>query len=474
MQRDVNISKTIDWWTLGLYLIIVLLGWLNIFAAVYNEEHRSIFDITQQYGKQLIWIVTSFLIAAIILFTDSSYYQIFAYPIYFVLLFLTILVLFFGKDINGQRAWFEIGWIRIQPSEFLKFAVNLALAKFMSTYNFKIHHPRNLTIISFIILLPTGIVFMQHDTGTAIVFTSFIFMLYREGLTPFIMFFSIISIVLFIMSLLVPQDTIIYALLVVCILIFSFVNGQITFVLSSIGILIGIFLIFKGIVYFFHVRFLEQHFIITVAIAFSLIGMLLGKIKKVKYAVQMGVLLLASIAFTFTVDYIFNNILEPHQQARINELLGKSNDLKGVGYNVNQSKIAIGSGGFLGKGFLQGTQTKYNFVPEQSTDFIFCTVGEEHGFVGSVILLLLYISLLIRLVFLAERQRLAFSRIYGYGVVSILFFHFVINIGMTLGLVPVIGIPLPFFSYGGSSLWAFTVLLFIFLKLDVDRLKYLT
>lgn len=257
-------------------------------------------------------------------------------------------------------------------------------------------------------------------------------------------------------------------------LFFSFLNGQITFVLSAIGLLIGIFLIFKGIVHLFHVQFLQEHFVIIVAIAFLLSGMLLGKIKKIKYAVQLGILLLACIAFTFMVDYIFDNILEPHQQARINELLGKSNDLKGVGYNVNQSKIAIGSGGFFGKGFLQGTQTKYNFVPEQSTDFIFCTVGEEHGFVGSVTLLLLYVLLLIRLIFLAERQRLAFSRIYGYGVVSILFFHFVINIGMTIGLVPVIGIPLPFFSYGGSSLWAFTVLLFIFLKLDVDRLKYLT
>ncbi len=474
MQRNINISKTIDWLTLGLYLVIVLLGWLNIFAAVYNEEHRSIFDITQQYGKQLIWIITSFLIATIILFTDSIYYQIFAYPIYFILLLLTILVIFFGKDINGQKAWFEIGWIRIQPSEFLKFSVNLALAKFMSTYNFKIHNYRNLITIILIIVIPTAIVFMQHDTGTAIVFTSFIFMLYREGLTPFIMFFTVISIVLFIMSLLVQQDIIIYALLIVSIVIFSFVNGQITFILSAIGALIGIFLISKGIVYLFHIQFLEQHFIISVAIVFALIGMLLGKLKKIKYAVHMGVLLLACITFTFMVDYIFHNILEPHQQARINELLGKSNDLKGVGYNVNQSKIAIGSGGFLGKGFLQGTQTKYNFVPEQSTDFIFCTVGEEHGFVGSVILLLLYVSLLIRLVYLAERQRLAFSRIYGYGVVSILFFHFVINIGMTIGLVPVIGIPLPFFSYGGSSLWAFTILLFIFLKLDIDRLKYLT
>ncbi|MCX7862019.1 MAG: rod shape-determining protein RodA [Bacteroidales bacterium] len=474
MQRNINISKTIDWWTVGLYLLLIILGWFNIFAAVYNEEHRSIFDISQQYGKQLIWILSSIIIAIIILFTDSSVYQIFAYPIFFLILVLTILVLLIGTEINGQKAWFVIGWVRIQPSEFLKFAVCLTLAKFMSSYNFKIHKPRNLIILTLFILTPMLVVFMQHDTGTAIVFTSFIFMLYREGLTPYVMFLSVISIVLFITSLMVSQETIIYSLLILSIIIFALVNGQLTFVLGSIAILIGIYLIFYLLMKGFNFSWLTDYFIISVAITFSVLSFLLGILKKIKYASIIAIFLLSSIAFTFTVDYIFNHILKPHQQARINELLGKSSDPKGTGYNVNQSKIAIGSGGFWGKGFLQGTQTKYNFVPEQSTDFIFCTVGEEHGFVGSVLLLLLYVALLIRLIFLAERQRLAFSRIYGYGVVSILFFHFVINIGMTIGIVPVIGIPLPFFSYGGSSLWAFTILLFIFLKLDVDRFKYLT
>jgi len=473
MQRETNILKNIDWWTVGIFLIIVLLGWFNIFAAVYNEEHNSILDFSQQYGKQLIWILTSLFIALIILLTDSSIYSFFSTPLYIFLLLITFSVTIFGKEINGQKAWFEISWIRIQPSEFLKFALNLALAKFLSAYNFKIHNLKNLTIISTMILLPMGIVLMQHDTGTALVFTSFIFVLYREGLTPYILFLGVVSIILFIMSLLIDQVTIIYILLATTLIIFTFLNGQLRYIISGLGIFIGVFIILWGMNYLFKLNIEYKLLLISICVITTIIFMIIGKLKKVKYTFIIGLFLIGSIAFTFTVEYIFNNVLEPHQQARINELLGKSNDLKGVGYNVNQSKIAIGSGGLWGKGFLQGTQTKYNFVPEQSTDFIFCTVGEEHGFIGSTLILLLYTAFLLRLIQLAERQRLAFSRIYGYGVVSILFFHLAINIGMTIGLVPVIGIPLPFFSYGGSSLWSFTILLFIFIKLDADRFKYL-
>ncbi|NSW44679.1 MAG: rod shape-determining protein RodA [Bacteroidales bacterium] len=473
MQRETNILKNIDWWTVGIFLIIVLLGWFNIFAAVYNEEHNSILDFSQQYGKQLIWILSSLFIALIILLTDSSIYSIFSTPLYIFLLLITFSVTFFGKEINGQKAWFEIGWIRIQPSEFLKFALNLALAKFLSSYNFKIHNLKNLTVILTMILFPMVIVLMQHDTGTALVFTSFIFVLYREGLTPYVLFLGVVSIILFIMSLLIDQVTIIYTLLVTTLIIFTFLNGQLRYIISGIGIFIGVFIILWGINYLFKLNIEYKLLLISIVVITTIIFMVIGKLKKIKYAFIIGIFLIGSIAFTFTVEYIFNKVLEPHQQARINELLGKSNDLKGVGYNVNQSKIAIGSGGLWGKGFLQGTQTKYNFVPEQSTDFIFCTVGEEHGFIGSFLLLLLYTTFLLRLIQLAERQRLAFSRIYGYGVISILFFHLAINIGMTIGLVPVIGIPLPFFSYGGSSLWSFTILLFIFIKLDADRFKYL-
>lgn len=473
MQRQSNIVKTIDWWSMGMFIIIVLLGWFNIFAAVYNEEHSSMLDFTQQYGKQLIWILSSLFIALIILLTDSSIYSIFAYPFLAILLLITFSVSFFGKEINGQRAWFEISWIRIQPSEFLKFAVNMSLAKFISTYNFKIHKPFNLFIVSSMILVPMGIVLMQHDTGTAIVFASFIFVLYREGLTPYILFFGVISIILFIMALLMDQVAIIYILLVSALILFVFLNGQVRYILIGLGIFVGLFALGYGAYYYLKLNISYKYILVGLSAVASIIYMILGKIKKIRYAFIIGLFLISSIGFSFTVEYIFNNVLEPHQQARINELLGKSSDPKGVGYNVNQSKIAIGSGGFIGKGFLQGTQTKYNFVPEQSTDFIFCTVGEEHGFLGSSLLLLLYSAFLLRLIQIAERQRLAFSRIYGYGVVSILFFHLTINIGMTIGLVPVIGIPLPFFSYGGSSLWSFTILLFIFLKLDADRFKYL-
>ncbi len=473
MQRETTILKTIDWWIIGLYLLLVILGWFNIFAAVYNEEHASIFDISQQYGKQLIWILTSFIIALIILFTDSLYYQLFAYPVFLLLLIVTILVLFIGKEINGQKAWFEIGWIRIQPSEFLKVAASLTLARFMSSHNFRIHQTKNLLIISAILVIPMLIVLKQHDTGTAIVFTSFIFMLYREGLTPFLLFFALVSIVLFIMSFLVSQTIIAYSLVVASLMLFLLLNGNFVFFITALSLTIGIYLFWFGLEYFFHFPWLSEYVITFTAITLVIVSFVLGKIKKIKYAATIGILLLSSIVFSYGVDYIFDHFLEPHQQARINELLGKTNDPKGIGYNVNQSKIAIGSGGFLGKGFLQGTQTKYNFVPEQSTDFIFCTVGEEHGFLGSSLLLILYAAFLIRLIYVAERQRLAFSRIYGYSVVSILLFHFIINIGMTIGLVPVIGIPLPFFSYGGSSLWAFTILLFIFVKLDADRFKYL-
>ena len=473
MQRKNSIVKTTDWWSIALYLILVLIGWFNIFAAVYNEEHKSILDFSQQYGKQAIWIITSLFIALVIMFTDSSLYSIFAMPFFIFLLLITLSVSFFGKEINGQKAWFEIGWIRIQPSEFLKFAVNLSLAKLMSAYNFKIHKLKNLIIISLMIFIPMGIVLTQHDTGTAIVFTAFIFMLYREGLTPYVLFFGVVSIVLFIMSLLIEQITIIYILIVAALILFTFLNGQLRYILTGIGIFIGSFALIWAINYLLKLNIDYKMLLFLVCTIVSIAFMIIGKLKKIKYAFIIGLFLIGSIGFSFTVEYIFNKVLEPHQQARINELLGKTNDLKGVGYNVNQSKIAIGSGSFWGKGFLQGTQTKYNFVPEQSTDFIFCTVGEEHGFVGSGLLLIIYTIFLLRLIQIAERQRLAFSRIYGYGVVSILFFHLTINIGMTLGLVPVIGIPLPFFSYGGSSLWSFTILLFIFLKLDADRFKYL-
>jgi len=473
MTREINILKSIDWITISLYVLLLIIGWLNIFSSCYNEETSSILNFTERYGKQFIWIISSLVIAIIILFTNTNYYTIFSYLIYATIILINIAVLLIGKEINGQKAWFEIGWVRIQPSEFLKFATCLALAKFMSKKNFQINNKINLLIISFITLLPLAIILLQKDTGTALVFLSFVFMFYREGLTPIVLFSSLISIILFIMSLLLPQNIIIYTLIIITLIIFFLFNGNYKYLLYSVVTLILTYLILTFIEHFYPNNLLSQYHITIIALIFSLIAFIITFYKKIKYGRLTIALFLLFTGYIHAVNYIFNNVLEPHQQARINELLGKSNDLKGTGYNVMQSKIAIGSGGLTGKGFLQGTQTKYNFVPEQTTDFIFCTIGEEQGFLGSTLFLILYSIFLIRLIYIAERQRLAFSRIYGYGVISIFLFHFIINIGMTIGLVPVIGIPLPFISYGGSSLWAFTILLFIFIKLDAERFKYL-
>ena len=395
---------------------MVALGWINIYAAVYNEEHRSILDITQNYGKQLIWITTSIILALTILAIDGKFYAAFAFPVYGAMLLILVAVLIFGKDVKDTRAWFEIGSFRLQPSEFAKFATNMAIAKFLSTLDMKLDNLKTKFVSMLILLVPAGLILLQNDTGSALVFSSFILVLFREGLSGNYLFIGFLGILLFVLSLIVNKLVLISTLFAICVLLAIIMRSD----KKSVLVLIAGFLISVGVI--------------------------------------------------FSVGYAFEKILEPHQKTRINVLLGKEVDLKGAGYNVNQSMIAIGSGGFLGKGFLHGTQTKFDFVPEQSTDFIFCTVGEEWGFLGTSVVIILFIILLMRIIFLAERQRSAFSRIYGYGVASILFFHLTINIGMTIGLLPVIGIPLPFFSYGGSSLWSFTILLFIFLRLDAYRL----
>ncbi len=402
-----------------MYTCLVFMGWLNIYAAVYDENHKSIFDFGQSYGKQLIWIATSALLALFIMAIDPKFFSQFAFGIYGFFLLLLIIVLITGKTTAGSKSWFEIGGFGLQPSEFAKFASNLALAKFLSSTDIHIKEVKTKVYATLILLVPALLILLQNDTGSAIVYAVFILVLYREGLSGNILIFGLIIAILFVLALIMNQ-----------------------FILS--GIVIALALIFV-----FFIR-KNRRGIITV-VAF----------------------LVLTISFIFIVDYVFKNVLQDHQRQRINVLLGKELDLKGAGYNVNQSKIAIGSGGFLGKGYLNGTQTKFNFVPEQSTDFIFCTVGEEWGFIGSFVVVGLLIGLLIRIIFVAERQRSPFSRIYGYGVASILFMHIFVNIGMALGLLPVIGIPLPFFSYGGSSLWSFTILLFIFIKQDSYRLNLL-
>lgn len=432
MRNYRNIFSKLDWAVVLMYLALVFIGWINIYAAVYNDEHHSIFDISQRYGKQLLWIGLALILAVVILLFEGQFFTSFAFPVYGVVLLLLVGVLLFGADIKGARSWFKIGGFAFQPSEFAKFATGLALAKYLSALNIKMEKLKTKLITSVIIGIPAILILMQGDAGSTLVYASFVFVLYREGLSGNVMLIGIYSAFLFVLSLILRIQS------------FSFWNIEI----SGDKVFIIILAIIAGITIYFTKKVKKLWLIITA-------------------------IFILSAGLIFSVSYIFDNVLEPHQSKRINVLLGIESDLHGAGYNVNQSLIAIGSGQTWGKGFLEGTQTKFDFVPEQSTDFIFCTIGEEWGFIGTFILVGLYMALFLRLIFLAERQRSIFSRIYGYSVVSILFFHFLINIGMTIGLAPVIGIPLPFISYGGSSLWSFTILLFIFLKLDSERLLVL-
>lgn len=420
MRRQESIFAGIDWVTVFLFLTLVFMGWVNIYAAVYNEEHQSIFDTTQRYGKQLIWIGLSIFVALILMLIDGKFYSTFAIPIYVVTMLLLVIVLVTARDVAGARSWIDIGPFKLQPSEFAKSATALAIAYYLSTLNIRMEDFKTKLSAGTILIIPAGLILLQNDTGSMLVFGAFALVLYREGLSGNILLFGLAMAVLFIFSLLFTPLTMLI-------------------ILASIGLLVFLFQRKK-----------------TWKLALAVIAIL---------GVLMG--------FVFSVDYIFNEVLEPHQQVRIDVLLGKKDDPKGAGYNVNQSKIAIGSGGFAGKGFLKGTQTKYDFVPEQTTDFIFCTVGEEWGFLGTFTVIALFTALILRLIYISERQRSSFTRIYGYCVASILLLHFIINIGMTIGLMPVIGIPLPFFSYGGSSLLGFTILLFIFVKLDGYRLQQL-
>jgi rod shape determining protein RodA len=423
----------VDKLTVFIYVTLVIMGWLNIYAAVFDEEHQNIFDTSQKYGKQLIWIAGATIIAFSILLIDANFYTAFAYIFYGLFIIANVLVIFLGREVKGSKSWFRFGDFGIQPAEFMKFATNLALAKFLSNQNIVVNQQfrlrlkdiiknyKNTFIALLFIITPLILIkVLQDETGLAIVFVAFIIVLYREGLSVTFLIFGLIATILFVISLVITNISgLLITLAVICASAFIFV------------------------------RRIKKNVIVIALVYASAAGVVLG------------------------TNYVYNH-LEDHQRIRIDVLLGRGNvDLKKEGYNVNQAKIAIGSGGFWGKGYLQGTQTKYDFVPEQDTDFIFCTVGEEWGFVGSTVVVFLELLLILRIIFLAERQRSDFSRIYGYGVAAILFFHVAVNIGMTIGLMPVIGIPLPFFSYGGSSLWSFTILLFIFIKLDSNRLLIL-
>ena len=452
----------------------MFLGWLNIYAAVYSEDHPSIFDLSQRYGKQLVWIGAAIVIAVLILVMDIRFFTFFSWPIYVAVILLMLAVLVIGKEINGARSWFELGSFRLQPTEFAKIGAALALARYLSMHGVTLNKPVNLLIAALIFVIPAGLTALQPDMGSALVFFALSLVLFREGLSPIVFVSGMLMVILFFLTLMIDNSLYIVVGLIVSALLLVWIGMRDRNLMFRSLIILGLI---SGIGfltdYFIFKRFSPSRILVfSLFLTAPLVAFYVFRTRATTLLV-IYLFLGASLFYTFSVEYGFRELLEPHQQTRINILLGKESDPFGSEYNVNQSKISIGSGGFSGKGYLNGTQTKYKFVPEQSTDFIFCTVGEEWGFLGSLVVILLFLTLLIRLVFLAERQRSAFSRIFGYGVVSILFFHFFINIGMTIGVVPVIGIPLPFFSAGGSSLWGFTMLLFIFLRLDAGRTEYL-
>ncbi len=474
MQKKNNVWENVDWITIGIYLAMMLIGWINIYAAVYNEEHKSIFDMTQQYGKQLMWIGAAIFIAVLMINTDSKFFVAFAFPIYIGVILLLMLVPLIGTTINGAKSWIQIGGFLLQPSEFMKMATSLALARIISSYNFKMHEYKSLLTLSGIILVPMGLIFLQNDTGSAIVFGVFLLVLYREGLNGLVLFFSFLIAVVFILTMVLDPYITVITLTVAALVINYLMKKKTQRTLIAAGLFGGIFGVLFLINYLLQWNIDPLYFLLTAAFFTSALTFLWAYVLRKRSLMIMIAIYFGSVLFAVSVDYVFHNIMEQHQRDRINELLGIQSDLHGAGYHVNQSKIAIGSGGFFGKGFLQGTQTKFDFVPEQSTDFIFCTVGEEWGFLGTTAVIGLFMGLLMRLIFLAERNRSRFSRVYGYCVATILFFHFAVNIGMTIGLAPVIGIPLPFFSYGGSSLWSFTLLLFVFVRLDASRFEQLS
>lgn len=417
MRREDNISGSLDWPTIGLYLAAITLGWLNIFAAVYDEEaSQSIFDLTLNSGRQLLFIAVCGVIIMGVVVIDMRFYEAFAYVFYGVIIVVLMLVPVIGKEVGGNKSWIGFGSFGGQPSEVAKVITALAVAKYIGSVGFRMDNLRQQGVLFAMILTPAALILLQKDYGTALVFTSFVFMFYREGMSPFLLVVGISAAIIAILTLIVTNQW-------------------------------------------------YLHGVILVALV---IAIMLGRKKwrRIMILTSGALIMMATIE---SFDYVVNNVLPIRHKKRLEALVNPDYDPMGINWNVTQSKIAIGSGGFAGKGFLQGTQTKFDFVPEQSTDFIFCTIGEEHGWIGSLITIGLFITLLLRIVMIADRQKNRFARAYGFSVVSIFFFHFAVNIGMTIGLFPVIGIPLPFFSYGGSSLWSFTVLLFILLKLDAHR-----
>lgn len=479
--RKDSIWKTVDWWTIALYVILVMCGWLSICGASYDYGDPDFFSLSTRAGKQLMWIGCSFGLGFVLLMIEERFYDTYAYLIYGILLLLLFGTIFNPHEIKGSRSWIVLGPVSLQPAEFAKFATALALAKYIGEYTFSMEKGKNLMMALGIILVPMVLIVCQKETGSALVYLSFFLVLYRERMTGAVLFSGICAVVYFIVGIrfsevMMPDectswgDFSVMTLIVIFSALLVKAYGKNYSRAFGYILLAGLGTILLGVLFSLYVIPYDvavlQAFVFLALCIYLVYLFLRERLRSYLYILFFA---LGSVGFFYSADYVFNDVLEPHQQVRIKVLLGMEDDPTGAGYNVNQSKIAIGSGGFLGKGFLNGTQTKLKYVPEQDTDFIFCTVGEEQGFVGASAVILLFSVFIWRLIWLAERQSSRSGRVYGYCVLSVFFFHLFVNVGMVLGLTPVIGIPLPFFSYGGSSLWGFTILLFVFLRIDASR-----
>ena len=479
-DKQPSVLRSLDWWTVGIYIALIVFGWVSVCGASYTYGDTDIFSLSTRSGMQIVWIGTSLFLGLVLLLLDDRFYDTFSYVIYAILLLLLFLTIFNPHEIKGSRSWLVLGPLRLQPAEFAKFATALAVAKLMGSYGFNIHHWKDFVAACGVVLLPMLFIVAQKETGSALVYLSFFLMFYREGMPGSILFTGVAMVVYFVVGIKFEGVSLLQTptslgVFVVILLIQTFTSVMVnvycrnkklmwymlggSFGATLLALLFSLYVIPFNIIW-------VQLLVTVIIVGYLLVEWLRTRLSNYFFILAFAI---GSIAFFYSADYVLNNVLEPHQRVRINVLLGLDDDLSGAGYNVHQSEIAIGSGGLRGKGFLNGTQTKLKFVPEQDTDFIFCTVGEEEGFFGSAGVLILFLLLILRLIHLAERQPFAFGRIYGYCVLSIFLFHVFINVGMVLGLTPVIGIPLPFFSYGGSSLWGFTFLLFIFLRIDAGR-----
>ena len=483
-SRNGNIWQHVDWITIGMFLLLALFGWLNIYGASYTFDQTSIFDFSNRAGKQFVWLMGSLVLGIILLLIDYKTYDVLAYIAYGAMLLLLVATPFLAHDIKGSMSWISLGPVSLQPAEFAKCVVALAVAKYMGRYDYKIRTWRDLIVPFSLIGVPALIIMvLQKETGSALVFAAFLLVFYRQGMSGYVLWMGVAAVALFIISIrfgaiTLPLGTgsvgILTCMLILTVVEIYFIckehpmRWQGLILVGSVALIYAICLIIN-----IWIPMPFDWISMGIVIALVIYNVFVSLYWRKYMLLVLAVFTLFCIGYTHACDFVFQKVLQPHQRIRIEVLFGMKEDPAGAGYNVNQARIAIGSGRFFGKGYLNGTQTKLQFVPEQDTDFIFCTVGEEWGFVGSIGVLLMYLAFILRLIFIAERQRNVTTRIYAYAVASIFLFHLTINVGMVLGLLPVIGIPLPFFSYGGSSLWGFTLMLFILLRLDAARMEQL-